>query len=478
MIYKDFQFNSILEKYTNFPALSWPEGEQSYHEYFKQIDIVAQGLRKHGLKEKQSVAILSDIHKNFPIIFFAIIKAGGIAVSLHSTLPPNQLRQCMDHTSSKYVITIGEKTLPIDIPGIETITDKDLLETGKDDPCGYKSWSINFDRDISILFTSGSRGRAKGVLHTFGNHYYSALGSAENIPLQAKDFWLASLPFYHIAGISILFRTLLAGATCVIPDAGKSIQDQIGESKATHLSMVETQLRQHLKSSKKDKNIPSLKAVLLGGGPISGSLIKQTLQRKIPVYVSYGSTEMCSQITTTKPDELKDKPGSSGKVLPYRELKIGPEKEIFVRGKTLCTNYMIDGKRKKVAGDSEWFHTGDLGYLDDDGSLFVLGRKDNMFISGGENIHPEEIEHCLLNHQHISEVCVVDIPDKDFGARPVAFVKTTKNRRFDHTDLIIYLKQYLPKYKIPDYFLPWPASVNSLKPNRKKLRQLARELHS
>ena len=108
--------------------------------------------------------------------------------------------------------------------------------------------------------------------------------------------------------------------------------------------------------------------------------------------------------------------------------------------------------------------------------MIIRGRADNMFISGGENIHPEEIERCLLNHQHISEVCVVDIPDKDFGARPVAFVKTAENHLLDHAAMTSYLKQHLPKYKIPDHFLDWPADIENLKTNRKKMRQMAKDL--
>jgi O-succinylbenzoic acid--CoA ligase len=231
-----------------------------------------------------------------------------------------------------------------------------------------------------------------------------------------------------------------------------------------------------LNEFQKSESTQSLKAVLLGGSQIPGTLIERALQKDLPLYTSYGSTEMSSQATTTTIGDLKLNSESSGKLLQDRELKIDSDGEILVKGKTLGKGY-ISGKGVLPFTDSNgWFHTGDLGSLDDNQNLIVTGRKDNMFVSGGENIHPEEIEQQLLFYKEIIDICVVDIPDVEFGARPVAFVKSEYDEKINENDLKEYLKNKLAPFKIPDRFFSWPEEMNGIKPDRWYLRGLAIDL--
>ncbi len=270
----------------------------------------------------------------------------------------------------------------------------------------------------TIIQTSGSTGKPKLAVHTFDNHHFNALGVVEALDVRPGDKWLLSLPLYHVGGLAILFRCLAADATLVLNRTVDEVH---------FASMVPTQLIRN------KSNLSYLKALLLGGASIPPHLIQP------PVIPTYGCTEMASTIALGK------------KVLKHSELKITDDGEIWVNGPTLFSGYLD-------APHSGWFPTGDLGYWDN--GLVVTGRKDTMFISGGENIHPEEIEMHLMSLPGVENAVVVPVPHPEFGHRPIAFVKGQAAKE----DLM----GKLPKFKIPDRFLPWPERIDSSgKVNRK-----------
>ena len=177
-----------------------------------------------------------------------------------------------------------------------------------------------------------------------------------------------------------------------------------------------------------------------------------------------------SQITTTKSKESPEKLYSSGKVLNYRKIKITEEGEILVKGETLFKGYIESKKNIKSFDSDGWFHTGDLGNIDDEGYLSVIGRKDSMFISGGENIYPEEIEKALISNEEISDALVIDIPDSKFGARLVAFIKTNSEIT-EKKKIVEFLSNNILKFKIPDSFYMWPQNFSTFKPNRSEFKK-------
>ena len=335
-----------------------------------------------------------------------------------------------------------------------------------------ESADIPLERPATIVFTSGSTDIPKPALHTFGNHYYNALGSNANIMLRPGDRWLHSLPLYHVGGISILFRCLLAGATIALPGHGTPIGDSIADLGATHVSLVSTQL---LRLLREDTELAGLKAVLMGGGPVSASLVDEALSRGLPIHTSYGLTEMASQVTTTPPGASLEALRTAGRVLPEREVSISEEGEILVRGATLFAGY-VEGKTLDLPLDTDgWFHTGDLGELDENGYLRVLGRKDNLFISGGENIQPEEIEEVLAALPGVEAAVVVPVDDPEFGQRPVAFVRTEGG---EHREISLRSWRSLARLQDPHRLLPWPENARrGMKLDRAALRERARHLH-
>jgi len=457
------------------PALIWHGGSLSYAEYVRQIFKIAHVLKKRGIGKGSRVAILSDIDHYFPLIFFALLRLQSIVIPINSRLPKKQIEQLLISADCQYLIPFDDKFLLYDFPDVSLISREDVFQVEITPINEDENLFFSLDQIATILFTSGSSGQSKAVVHSLGNHYYSALGSNENIVLGTGDKWLVTLPFYHVAAIAILFRSLLTGASVVMGQKQQSIYKQVKIYTITHLSLVPTQLYRFLEDSIVNNQINYLKAVLVGGSNCSNNLIDQAKNRRIPLFLSYGSTEMSSQITTTKPDVARPILESSGSLLAHRELKIGKDKEILVRGRTLAVGYWQGSKIKSIEDEKGWYHTGDLGYLDQSGQLVVIGRKDNMFISAGENIYPEEIENALLLNDDILDACVVALADDEYSTRPVSFIRMKEGVEINEEKIKGFLKRHLSGIKIPVKYLKWDME-DSLKADRTKLHVLAQEM--
>ncbi len=278
-----------------------------------------------------------------------------------------------------------------------------------------------------LLATSGSTGIAKMAHLTLENLDCMAKFPHPDLHLTPNDSYLLSVPLYHISGLSVIYRCHMSGAAIIYPGSGK-------DHEVTHVSFVPTQLKRFLQNP---SIYPKLKAILLGGASIPIELCMKAYQLGLPLYITYGMTEMTSQIATTEFDPKKGI--VFGDPLPEREIKI-VDGEIHVRGKTLFQGYyktetpFIDG----------WFPTKDLGIIHPNG-LELIGRKDRMLISGGENIHPEELELTLLSHPQIIRAKVSHREDSEYGQRPIARVIS----ELSNEAIRSYLLERLPKFKVP-----------------------------
>ena len=319
----------------------------------------------------------------------------------------------------------------------------------------------------TICFSSGSTGTPKAIGHRVEAHLASATGSNQNLPLTSRDTWLLSLPIFHVSGLGILFRCLTSGAAVAIPTKQCPLEQAIHQLEPTHLSLVPTQLTRLLKRMPRPPEF--LRAVLLGGAPIARDLISSCESNGWPIYTTYGLSETASQITTTEPGATMDDLFTVGRVLAGRKIMIGQENEILVQGDTMFEGYVKSDRLDPSRDLNGWFATGDRGYFDDEQRLVILGRRDNQFISGGENIYPEEIERALLSLPGVHQAVVVDIPNSEYGRRPVAFVDCDA---FIPHEWLPSLSQSLPRFKLPDTFLAMPPQ-SGLKPNRHELRKLA-----
>jgi len=314
----------------------------------------------------------------------------------------------------------------------------------------------SLEQPATLIFTSGSSGEPKEALHSYGNHYWNAVASNRNIPVYPGDRWLLSLPLYHVAGIGIVFRCLVGGAAVAIPEPGQPLGHAIRQLGATHVSLVATQLHRLLDDKDGIAALAGLKAILLGGSAIPENLIRRACALGLPIHTSYGLTEMASQVTTTRTGDPLDALLTSGRPLADDTVAISEDGEILVRGKTLFQGYREGGTVAPPLTPDGWFATGDVGRVDAEGCITVIGRKDNLFIVGGENVQPEAIERALCRVEHVAEAVVVPISDDEFGCLPVAFVRNEAGAMLDADGLREYLAGELPHHAVPRHFFSWP----------------------
>ncbi len=442
-----------------------------------RIVSIQNKLYIQGIRKGDRVALFSENSVEFVIILFALIRLGAIACPLSIRLPRETLVSQLNQIGSSWFISdVNMKSniedLSVNVLSFQAIfeeTDRNGIDIELDRKCAY-----DLDQTATVIFSSGSTGEPKAIAHTVGNHYFNALGANENIPLMHGDRWLLSLPVYHVGGLAILFRCIIAGASIVIQSNRDITADVLKNNGITHISMVPTQLKRLLANQKSVACLRQLKCILLGGDIIDSGLINEIFSRELPVAATFGSTEMASQITTTRFQNIGNRLTTCGHVLKYRKMTIAEDHEICVKGKTLFKGFVKNGKLIKRQNDNEWYRTGDLGARDDNGCLSVFGRKDNMFISGGENIYPEEIERCLNSLECIDISVVIPVLDDEFGYRPVAFIKPAKRIPINQADIISEIQVQLPKFKIPTQFLEWPDAYQnvSLKLDRLYFKKL------
>ena len=323
---------------------------------------------------------------------------------------------------------------------------------------------IDLDAPQAILYTSGTTGQPKGAIITYGMQWWNAVGSALNLGHSPGDRWLACLPLFHIGGLSILMRSVIYGISVIVHiKFDPYITNRtIFEDKITIISVVAVMLQRMLTaldSNRRGAGYPStLRCVLLGGGPVPYPLLEACMLRDIPVVQTYGLTETCSQAVTLSPADVMRKLGSAGRPLPPVQLLVmhdnrsaspGEPGEIFLKGPTITPGYVDRPEATAQAFQDGWFATGDIGYLDKDGYLYVLDRRADLIISGGENVYPAEIESVLLSHPAVEEVGVCGQADPQWGQVPVAFVVLKAGSTVNAEELLGYTAQKLARYKQP-----------------------------
>ncbi len=437
-------------------------GDKSYT--FQDIDEtsakLADSLYQKGVSMGDILGIYGFSPEETYFILFALWKLEASPLPLNHYWPLDKVQKHIHQLSASFLL---HKKTPTLFDSSHTFSYS--LERISDN-------SLNNKNISNLLFTSSSTGKPKGVCHTFSNHFYSAMGSYQNIPFHQGHRWALTLPLYHVGGLSLIFRSLLKGGTLVIPKGKEkpgnpSFSQFLNKNKITHLSFVPTQLKRFMLNL----NIlpSSISAILVGGAPIPKRLIIEGLKKGLPLYPTYGMTEMASQICTApKETPLQFLCQTLGKTLPFREVKIAEDGEILVKGKVLFPFYLTELGLQKPALQKGWYPTRDLGTLTEEGYLIWKGRKDNLFISGGENIHPEEIEKTLLDFDEIEEAIVLPQKDPEYGQVPIAFIRCSSSLSYSEMEKKLAL--HLPTFMIPRKFYPFPKDFpKGLKINRKEL---------
>ena len=320
------------------------------------------------------------------------------------------------------------------------------------------------DAVLAVLHTSGTTGRAKGACLTWRNFESSARAAAERLGDVVGGRWLACMPLFHVGGLSILLRSVLFGGPVRIHSRfeATAVSAALDRGDVDGVSLVPTMLSRLLAERGPRGAPPGLRVVLLGGAAAAPDLLTRALAAGYPVCPTYGLTEATSQVATsplpscgaTRPAPMEPLPGTELRIVaegvPAPADVVG---EIVVRGATVMRGYLHDPAATAHAIRAGWLHTGDIGYLDAEGGLHVLDRRDDLIVSGGENVYPAEVEAVLLEHPAVADAGVGGVADPDLGARVVAWiVAAAGSPAVAAVDLERHCRERLAGYKRPREF--------------------------
>jgi len=445
--------------------------------FLEQIDRVAMALENARAGYGSRVGLLSENGPGYAAVIGACLRIGAVVVPISTRYPAQRVNQVVARTGCSLVL--ASRSLSGVAPRGPLTQMEEIMGSFEGDvrSATLDQMGADLGNQASIIMTSGSQGAPHGVLHRVSQHYYSAAGADMNMPFGGGHRWLMLLPMYHVSGFSILMRAFLHGGGVVFPRAGQPLEEAVLWNDATHLSLVPVQLTRLMDRPDCVKRLRTMEAILLGGSAAPVALVQRAVEAGLPIHTTYGSTEAASQAATTRKGDLTDQPGTSGRVLEHRKLRIAENGEILIGGRTMLDGYIEDGLVRPAVDTDGWFHSGDAGVIDEAGLLYVRGRKDSMFISGGENIHPEEIERVLETAPGVEQAVVVGVEAGEIGRRPVAFVKTRAGEEFDGDLLRHWVAERVERFKIPAAFFNWSEAVEShAKPDRQALTVWAHTL--
>ncbi|NGZ13823.1 o-succinylbenzoate--CoA ligase [Vibrio aestuarianus] len=445
----------------NSLALITPSGDYTWSALTRLVNGYADALSLQGLKVNDVLTLVGKNSAELLLLYLASLKLGVICAitmpqpydllkkKLNTLYKPDQTAWlwlgCGAALSKAELAALAARTVLVRLEDSEKRASSTAIADGFD-----------VEQLSSIVFTSGSTGEPKAVVHTSAQHFASASGLLTHFSYTEQDTWLLSLPMYHVSGLAIIYRWLSAGA-CLKVGSGDLSQDI---QQVTHASLVATQLKRLLDSGQ----ALTLTHVLLGGSHIPYSLSQQAAQLGIETWLGYGMTEAASTVTAKRVDNQN----SAGYLLPNRQLKV-EQQRIWIGGDTLASGYYHQGTVTPFVDAMGWFDSKDLGqWLGNE--LRIIGRADNQFISGGENIHCEEIEAVLNRHLDIEQAMVVAVKDAEFGCRSVAVVRG--NLPLNQQEIEQWLAGKLDKFKWPvAYFLmPEALTESGIKVSRSALK--------
>ncbi len=411
--------------------------EVNFRELAERVRGRIDHLRQIGVDgSTPSVAMVGEVTEQALVLLYALIELAVPVVMIHPSTSKPEVRKWLADT------------------GVETVLDPDTVldpETVVDPvtsvPAGRLPEPLHdAERALAIVRTSGSSGRPKGVVLSRRAFLAAAAASAENLGWHDDDRWLLSLPIAHVGGLSIVTRCLVARRPVVLRPLdrfdARGVVDIVERDRVTLLSLVPTMLRRLLDL---DEQLPGhLRAILLGGAGAPRELLRRGADRGWPILTTYGLTEACSQVATQRYGTV-NRGGRGCEPVAGMEVRIRDD-IVEVRGPSLMTGY-LPAVYPPPFDAKGWFTTGDLGRLDDQGRLQILGRRDDVIVTGGENVHPREAEEVLTEHPAIDGACIFAIPDPEWGQAVAAALVAAQPP--EDRDLRAFLRQRLASFQCP-----------------------------
>ena len=433
----------------------------TYAELDDRVETLAGRLAAVGVCVEDPIAICSGTRFEFVTTAHAAQRLGAVLVPISTRLTEIEIENRIDRIDPVAVVcerdteetvstAIDETLLTFDDPNAGATA---LSETPPE-PFDLPEWAV--DDPLAVLFTSGTTGEPKGVVLTLANVLASATASAFRLGLRADDCWHVPLPMYHMGGLAPVYRSALYGTTLSIQRGfdPESTISTLEAADASAVSLVPTMLNRMLDAG----TLPDLRFVLLGGAPCPPELMARAHDRDVSVAPTYGMTETASQIATARPEEAETAPESVGNPLMFAEISVvdgigspcetGESGEFVVSGPMVTPGY-LDDETTERRFTSLGLRTGDRGYRDSDGRIYVQGRIDDTIITGGENVDPGEVATVLRAHSAVDTCAVVGLPDPEWGERVGALVVPANGETPTVETLETHCREQLAGYKCP-----------------------------
>jgi len=468
------QFLTICDTHGDAIALQTYTEELKYSELKLRVSIVSDYLVAIGVKPGDRVVLVIDNSIDYVIAFYAIWKLCGIVVALNAQSKFHEIEKLINQCQSKCILVkkLDKKNKNLlnssDIKVIE-LNDKSITDIiiWKDKFCNVTfddSYVANEPTLAQIIYTSGTTGNPKGVLLSHGNLMCNTRDIIKYLKLSTTDSIINALPFYYSYGNSVLHTHLSVGAKIILTGSlafPQQIVNDMRKYKPSGFSGVPSTYSLLLTHSDWKDNPPPFRYITQAGGPMGKKLTEQLCKALNPdtqLYIMYGQTEASARISWLPPQSLTSKAGSAGIAVDHVRVEIRDEKgnklpanekgEVYVSGKSIMQGYWENPDATQQVLNNGWLKTGDLGYLDADGYIFLEGRNSDMIKVGAHRIHPQELEEVINKLNFISECAVIGIDDEILGQKLKVFIVGDESKK-NLLEFKKHCNEYLPAHKIP-----------------------------
>ena len=446
--------------------------EWTYRDFNRRAEALSGYLTTElGLKKGDRIGIYSKNRAEFILLYVACVKTGTILVPLNFRLTPRELDTLIG--DAEPALFLFEECFSEEVKKLSTIDNvpqkmeveslRHFLSGKVSEIPSIRNTGIQFDDTVMILYTAGTTGLSKGVMITHRQIFWNAVNTVLRLNLTENDHTQSYAPFFHTGGWNVLFTPFLfvGGSHTLLNSFDSDLILQLMEKEKTTLLFGVPTMLQMMSDSPKfaTTDLSSVRFAIVGGAPMPIPLINIWHEKGIAIRQGFGLTEVGPNCFSLHQDDAIRKKGSIGYPNFYIEAKIVDENgnelppdtpgELWLKSPVVTAGYWKKPKETADAITDGWFHTGDILIKDNDGYFFVVDRKKNMYISGGENVYPSEIEKYLYRHPAVKECAVIGVPDERWGETGKAFVVLNPDHLFTEEEIIKYCREGLAKYKIP-----------------------------
>ncbi|WP_124727294.1 class I adenylate-forming enzyme family protein [Staphylospora marina] len=480
-------------------AVVSPEDRLTYREYNAKVNRLAHYLLERGTQRGDRIAFLCQNHHLFPVIYLAAAKVGAIAVPLNTRLKPEEIRWMLEDCTPRIVFHDEEFTDKIAAVGNLALVDsfvpvssglkknRMFEEILRQRPDAEPDVVVEENDPVLIIYTSGTTGRPKGVVCTHANVYAAALANVNTLDLRYMDRFMFVTPLFHISGMMFIINALVRGMTVVTFPSFDPLQiwNWIDQEKVTGMMSVPPMLGYMLQALKgQNKEFPSLRGILCGGATVPDDWIRAFHELGYPIIQVYGATEFTGAATYFLPHFDIERCDSVGKGVYGTEIKIldpitgaelppGEPGEIVIRGKMVFEGYWNNPEASEEVIRGEWYHTKDIGKMDEEGYVYVIDRLRDMIICGGEKVYPAEVEYVIHRFPDVVECAVVGVEDPIWGEVPRAYIVKKEGSSLTENEVLSYVRSQLADYKLMDVVFLEQLPKNSM---GKILKYVLREM--